>query len=101
MKNIQVIDGADNCTYSLFTATDQEFNEIFLDNTDIEFAEDFFSRVSGARGIEITREIWKRPVKKKLVQGIHGTLFYQLLDKKRYYPTKKEAEMVPLGIDAA
>jgi hypothetical protein len=64
MKNIRVIDGADNCTYSLFTATDEEFNEIFPDNTDIEFAEDFFSRVSEARGIEITREIWKRPVKK-------------------------------------
>ncbi|MGA3242254.1 MAG: hypothetical protein ABSG03_38875 [Bryobacteraceae bacterium] len=33
------------------------------------------------------------------VQGIHGTLFYQLTFKKRYFPTKRESEMVPLGTD--
>lgn len=99
MKNIQVIDNATNCTYSIFAATDEEFEAIFQDDTDIEFAEDFFDRVGEARGIEITQELWKRPVEKRTVQGIHGTLFYQLPHKKRYYPTKKESEMVPLGID--
>jgi hypothetical protein len=68
-------------------------------DTDIEFAEYFFGRVGEERGIEITRELWKRPVKKLNVEGIHGTLFYQLLYKKRYYPTKKESEMVPLGVN--
>jgi hypothetical protein len=100
MKNIQVIDSADNCTYSLFAATDQEFNLIFPEGTDIEFAEDFFERVGESAGISITKELWKRPVEKKAANGIHGTLFYQLLFKKCYYPTKREREMVPLGIDS-
>ena len=99
MKNIQVIDDAKNCTYSLFAATDEEFDAIFPDGIDIEFAEDFFERVGENRGVEITREIWKRPVKKCTAQGIHGTLFYQQQYKKRYYPSKKESEMVPLGVD--
>ena len=99
MKNIQIIDGADNCTYSLFAATDAEFAAIFPNGNDIEFAEDFFDRVGEEVGIQITREIWKRPVEKKTVHGIHGTLFYQLLERKRFYPTRKEAEMVPLGVD--
>ena len=29
MKNIQIIDGADNCTFSIFQATDEEFSLIF------------------------------------------------------------------------
>jgi len=43
--------------------------------------------------------LWKRLVNKGEAQGIHGTLFYQLLHKKRYYPTKKESEMVALGVN--
>jgi len=41
--------------------------------------------------------MWARRVDKKQVVGIHGTLFYELGRKKGYYPTKKEAEAVPLG----
>jgi hypothetical protein len=32
-------------------------------------------------------------VDKKSVAGIHGTLFCGLEIKKRYYPSKREAEM--------
>ena len=28
MKNVQVIDGADNCTYSIYAFTDKEFSKI-------------------------------------------------------------------------
>jgi hypothetical protein len=31
VKNIQVIDGAVNCTFSIFQATDQEFAVLFTD----------------------------------------------------------------------
>ena len=99
MKNIQVIDGAENCTYSIFAATDAEFEAIFPDGTDIEFVEDFFVRAGDETATRITNELWKRPVRKETVKGIHGSLFYQLTQKKRYYPTKKESEMVPLGVD--
>jgi len=96
VKNIQIIDGADNTTYSIFAATDEEFAVIFPGGTDIEFAEDFFERAGDEIATIITKEMWKRPVDKKIVQGIHGTLFYQLAYKKRYYLTKKEADMAPL-----
>jgi hypothetical protein len=99
MKNIQVIDRADNCTYSIFAATDEEFESLFPNGTDIEFVEDFVGRAGEETAGQITGELWKRPVRKDSASGIHGTLFYQLTQKKRYYPTKKESEMVPLGID--
>jgi hypothetical protein len=94
LKNIQVIDRAENSTYSIFAATDEEFEAIFPASADIEFVEDFFERVGEETATKITLELWKRPVAKKDVHGIHGTLFYQLTHKKRYYPTKKESEMV-------
>lgn len=96
LKNIQVIDGSENSNYSIFAATDEEFEVIFPSGNDIEFAEDFFDRAGEETGIRITTEMWKRPVAKKDVRGIHGTLFYQLTHKRRYYPTKKESEMVGL-----
>ena len=37
MKNIQIIDGAENCVYDLFAATDEEFARIFPIGTDIAF----------------------------------------------------------------
>ena len=40
MKNIQVIDGAENCVYDVFAASDETFALIFTHNTDIAFAED-------------------------------------------------------------
>jgi hypothetical protein len=41
MKNIQVIDGALNCTFSFFQATDEEFLLLFPDpRQDIQYAED-------------------------------------------------------------
>ena len=94
MKNIQVIDGAENSTYSIFAATDDEFDAIFPAGANIEFIEDFVERIGEEMGTRITMELWKRPVAKKEARGIHGTLFYQLTHKKRYYPTKKESEMV-------
>ena len=44
MKNIQVIDGADNTVYDVFSATDEEFAVIFPSGTDIAFIEEVFER---------------------------------------------------------
>ena len=38
--------------------------------------------------------MWASRVDKNAIQGIDGTLFYGLEVKKRFYPTKREAEMV-------
>ena len=46
MKNVQVIDGADNCTYSIYAFTDGEFLKIFpAARQDVEFIEDVLERL--------------------------------------------------------
>jgi len=95
MKNIQVIDGADNCRYPIYSATEQEFLVVFpADRQDVEFIEDAIARVGKKKLGVVLGKIWQREVAKPQVSGIHGTLFYELAGKKKYYPTKKEVEMV-------
>ncbi|MEH6631360.1 MAG: hypothetical protein V7776_11055 [Halopseudomonas aestusnigri] len=94
MKNIQIIDGADNCTYSIFNIDDHLFELIFPNNQDIEFIEDFMTRLGQEKALICLTPLWKNEVDKKEVLGIHGTLFYQNGHKKKYYPTKKDAEMI-------
>ncbi|RFU45667.1 hypothetical protein D0B32_24080 [Paraburkholderia sp. DHOC27] len=38
--------------------------------------------------------IWRRRIKKVDAQGIHGTIFYELDEKKVYYPTRKDEEAI-------
>lgn len=99
MKNIQIIDGSDNCTYSVYAVTDDEFRFIFPDDgQDIEFIEDIIQREGEEKTSNIMTPIWDRYIEKIHVNGINGTLFYDLLGKKQYYPTKKDIEMVtPFG----
>ena len=41
MKNIQIIDAGENCTFSLFQATDEEFALLFPEpRQDIQYTED-------------------------------------------------------------
>lgn len=93
-KNVQVIDGADNCTYDIFAASEDDFALIFPDGQDVEFIEDFFARVGKEIAGRVSERLWTARVDKKSAIGIHGTLFYQLRLKKKYYPTKREAEMI-------
>lgn len=94
MRNIQVIDGANNCTYSIYSVTDEEFKFIFPeDGQDIEFIEDLVDRSGEEEIEEMLTPVWDRKLDKAMAHGIHGTLFYQLIWKKKYYPTKKEKEM--------
>jgi hypothetical protein len=96
MKNVQVIDGAENCTYPIYSFTDDEFKTIFPgEGQDIEFIKDVSKRIGEKAMIQTLKGPWSRgEMNKEEVQGIHGTLFYQLEEKKKYYPTKKEIEMV-------
>ena len=95
MKNIQVIDGADNSTYSVYGVKKEIFNKIFLEkNQDIEFVEDFIKRVGKKKAAAILKELWDNRLDKKTITGIHGTLFYELGFKRKYYPSKIENEMI-------
>jgi len=94
MKNIQIIDGAHNCVYDIFAATEEEFALVFPEGTDIAFIGEVYEKGdTDALDVAFTN-IWKRPVRKSEVQGIHGILFYELDEKKVYYPTRRDAEAV-------
>lgn len=84
MKNILVIDGAENCTYEIYGATDDEFLEIFGSN-EVLFIEDILSRADQENLDLIFSRIWERRIEKKRVSGIHGTLFYEQYYKKKYF----------------
>jgi hypothetical protein len=94
MKNIQVIDGAMNCAYHVYAVTDEEFLILFPEpGQDIEFIEDVIKRV-GENNLEFLSNVWRRRVNKPDAIGIHGTLFYELTYKKKYYPGKKSSAIL-------
>lgn len=94
MKHVQVIDGAANCVYDIFAATDDEFAVIFPQGQDVAFIDEVCLRADPNELERIFSNIWRRRVRKSEVQGIHGLLFYELPEKKVYYPTRKDEEAV-------
>jgi hypothetical protein len=92
MKNIQVIDGAENTAYDIFSATDDEFDLIFPVGQDVAFIDEVMARGPQEALDAAFDRIWKRRIPKKDVIGIHGLLFYELEYKKQYYPTRKDEE---------
>jgi len=75
MKNIQVIDGAVNSVYDIFSATDDEFSLIFPDGQDIAFIDEVYSRGNSRELDRAFENIWKRRIAKRDAMGIHGLLF--------------------------
>jgi hypothetical protein len=91
MKNIQVIDGANNCAYDVYSATEEEFLLIFPEpEQDIQFIEDIQESENVKKALS---QIWKRRLEKPKINGIHGTLFYELIHKKQFYPNKKDSDL--------
>ena len=98
MKTILVIDGAENCAYDCFSADDELFGAIFPEvGQNIEFIEDFILRVPMGTFDDQFQMMWKRPIAKKYVRGIDGILFYELLHKKKFYPTKRDSDLDGTG----
>ena len=98
MKNIQVIDGAVNCVYDIFAATDEEFALIFPNGQDIAFIDEVYGR--GVDEVALNsafKAMWTRRVVKAQAMGIHGQLFYELDVKKPFYPTRRDEEAANPG----
>lgn len=89
MKNIQIMDRAENATFSIFQTTDEAFAELFPDGRDMEFIEDVIERLGEQRASELLDPLWERPVLKREIQGLHGTLFYEWSDRRKYFPESK------------
>jgi hypothetical protein len=94
LKNIQVIDGAVNSVYDVFSATDDEFSLIFPEGEDIAFIVEVMSRGASQELDRAFKKIWKRRIAKRDAMGIHGILFYELEHKKAYYPTRRDEEAI-------
>ncbi len=94
MKNIQVIDRADNCVYDIFAATEEEFLLIFKSGHDVAFIDEVYESGERQKLDAAFKNIWARRQVKHEVQGIHGLLFYELEKKKIYYPTRKDEEAI-------
>ena len=94
VKNIQVIDGAENCVYDVFAASEEEFAIIFPGEQDIAFIDEVYGRGNRESLDRALTAIWTRRIPKRDVQGIHGILFYELEGKKPYYASRKDEEAV-------
>ncbi len=103
VKNIQIIDRAENATFSIFQATDEEFDLIFIgDQQDMEFIEDFLARVTPDVATSVLTLIWERFILKRDAQGIHGTLYYEYESRRRCLPvSKREVDWAESAIDEA
>jgi hypothetical protein len=101
MKHIQVIDGAENCSYPICLVSDRDFASIFPRKGQvIEFAEDLAKRVGEKRAGHIIIRSTTRRLRKHTVQGLHGTLFFQLKNRRKYYPNKRDSDIeMPRFVD--
>lgn len=92
MKNVMVIDEAQNCVYDIFAVTDQEFSLIYPNGEDVAFIDEVYGRGSTDVIDQALSQLWTRRVPKSHAQGIHGLLYYGFSQKKAYYPTRRDEE---------
>ena len=90
MKNIQIIDGAVNAVYDIFEATDDEFALMFPAGTDIAFIDEIYAREDERELDTAFKELWTRRTRKCDAMGIHGVIFYELPEKKAFYPGRRD-----------
>jgi hypothetical protein len=96
VKNIQVIDGAENTAYDIFATPDADFALIFAPGEDVAFIDEVIVRHKMRKGRlnGALKRMWRRRIRKRDAMGIHGTLFFELASKKAYYPTRRDDEAV-------
>jgi hypothetical protein len=68
---------------------------------DIQYAEDLAGLCQQDEINGALKRIWQRPIRKQDIQGIHGTLFYELQRYKKTYREKREDAVDRSAINAA
>lgn len=97
MKNILVIDSADNCAYDIYACSDQDFWRLFPDvrgdMSDVAFSDEF--DYGGAQEAErnLWSRLWSNPVPKPLVHGLHGVIFYGFPERKKFYLNRQDRDL--------
>lgn len=90
MKNIQVIDSAINCVYDVFALDDAEFDLLFPPGQDIAFIDEVLARHPSHVLEPVFERLWRNRVPKREAMGLHGLLFYDLDEKKPFYPQRAD-----------
>ena len=86
MKNIQLIDRADNATFSLFQATQMEFDALLPDGREMALIEDVVARLGEEATADLLARIRERPVLKRHALGLDGTIFFGWADRSHHIP---------------
>jgi len=94
MKNVQIIDGAENSAFPIYAIPEREFHQLFPgENQDVEFIEDSVERLGEAAVGSIMNLAKQGALNKAEVNGIHGTLFIGLPERRAFYPNRQEADV--------
>jgi len=96
VKNIQVIDSAQNAVYDIFAAP-AHVDLVFLPGTAIAFSQEIATRPDADKVFDVLNGIWGSRLAKTDVVGTHRTLFYGLRHKRQYYPTLRDEAINPHG----
>lgn len=89
MKNILIVDGAVNATFSVFQATDEEFITLFPNGEEIDVIEDVIERAGDTVAGEIFARVWERPILKSEAHGIHALVIYDEPSRRDFLPTSR------------
>lgn len=89
-----IVDGALNATFSVFQATEAEFDRVFPGpGQDIAFIEDVIAALGEPAVAEVVAPIWERPILRRDIESLHGLLIYGGSDRMPFYPaSRREAD---------
>lgn len=86
MKNIQMIDSAENSAYSIYQVSEETFNLVFpLAGQDIEFIEDVRARLGPRKSASIVRTINKRFIRNPKRTGFTALFSLSLLIESAHF----------------
>jgi hypothetical protein len=94
MKNIQVIDAAENCGFCICAVAEKDFYLIFpAPGQDVEFIDDVVKRLGEPLAGELVRRATGGRIEKAKLKGLHGTLFFGLPERRKWYRNKRETDL--------
>jgi hypothetical protein len=63
-------------------------------DSDIAFIDEIYAKGNEKLLDVAFNNIWKRRIKKSKANGVHGIIFYELEEKKIYYPSRQDEKAV-------
>ena len=87
MRNVLIVDGAANATFSVFQMTETEFGLSFPQpGQDIAFIEDVIGALGDEAAARMLKPVWERPIPRSEALGIHGLLIFEGEARRPFYP---------------